>query len=137
MVADAGVAILNGADYDSWMARLIEASNAPDRVVLDVAELTGKKPGDNPHLWYDPASMPALAEALAKTLGAIDPDGAAEYEKQPGGVPRNAPASDGEGSGDQGALRRGAGHRDRAGLRADGEGPRPHHAERGFPDAPR
>ena len=32
-----------------------------------------KKAGDNPHLWYDPATMPAVASALAAALAAADP----------------------------------------------------------------
>ncbi len=80
-VADAGVVIMNGADYDPWMQKLTEASSAPDRVVIDVAALIGRKPGDNPHLWYDPAAMPALGDALVAALSKIDPDGAAGYGK--------------------------------------------------------
>jgi len=34
--------------------------------------LVQKKAGDNPHLWYDPATMPALAKALAASLSAVD-----------------------------------------------------------------
>ncbi len=47
--------------------------------MIAVADLIGKKPGDNPHLWYDPATPPALADALTKALAAADPDGAAGY----------------------------------------------------------
>ena len=39
-----------------------------DRTTIVVAELVGKKSGDNPHLWYDPATMPAVAKALAADL---------------------------------------------------------------------
>ena len=81
MVADARVVIMNGADYDHWMERLIEASDRPDRIVIDVAALLGKRPGDNPHVWYDPTAMPDLAEALTRTLSALDPEGAAQYEQ--------------------------------------------------------
>jgi zinc/manganese transport system substrate-binding protein len=81
-VADAGIVILNGADYDPWMDRLIGASAKPDRKVIDVASLLGRKAGDNPHIWYDPKAMPALATALADTLSAIDPDGASAYRQR-------------------------------------------------------
>lgn len=79
-IADARVVIMNGADYDPWAARLAAASTSPDRIVLDVAALSGHKAGDNPHVWYDPAAMPALVKALAERLSAIDPDGKAAYE---------------------------------------------------------
>jgi zinc/manganese transport system substrate-binding protein len=64
------------------MDRLIGASAKPDRKVIDVATLIGRKAGDNPHVWYDPKAMPALANALAATFSAIDPDGKAGYEQR-------------------------------------------------------
>jgi zinc/manganese transport system substrate-binding protein len=33
----------------------------------------GKKAGDNPHLWYDPGTMPAAAKALAEAFAKADP----------------------------------------------------------------
>lgn len=78
-VANARIVILNGADYDPWMARLIEASANDTRKVIDVAQLTGHAPGDNPHVCYDPKAMPALANALANALTALDPDGKDGY----------------------------------------------------------
>ncbi|HVY21618.1 MAG TPA: zinc ABC transporter substrate-binding protein [Bauldia sp.] len=81
-VADAGIVILNGADYDPWMTRLVDASANDQRKVIDVASLIGRAPGDNPHVWYDPKAMPALANALADTLSALDPGGKAGYEQR-------------------------------------------------------
>ena len=43
------------------------------RKVIVVADLMQRKSGDNPHLWYDPATMPALAKALAAELAGRDP----------------------------------------------------------------
>lgn len=76
---DANVVIANGADYDPWINDLISASKAEDRTEIVAANLVGKKAGDNPHLWYDPATMKAVAEKLAETLGTIDPEHKAEY----------------------------------------------------------
>lgn len=81
-VADAEVVIMNGLEYDHWMEALIEASPESDRVVLDVAALLGATEGTNPHLWYDPRAVPALAGALAATLSAADPEGAAQYQSR-------------------------------------------------------
>jgi zinc/manganese transport system substrate-binding protein len=39
----------------------------------------GKKAGDNPHLWYDPATMPKVAAAVAAALAQADPAGAPDY----------------------------------------------------------
>ncbi len=57
-LADAQVVIVNGADYDPWVSKLLQTAPRPARVVIDVARLTGWQPGGNPHLWYDPATMP-------------------------------------------------------------------------------
>jgi zinc/manganese transport system substrate-binding protein len=80
-VAKAAVVVLNGADYDPWMNRLIEASAAKDQAVIDVAALIGRKAGDNPHVWYDVEAISGLASRLADTLAAKDPAGAADYRK--------------------------------------------------------
>jgi zinc/manganese transport system substrate-binding protein len=78
-LADAQIAIVNGADYDPWMEKLLAAAPHAGRSVVSAAALTGKKPGDNPHLWYDPATMPRVAEAIAAALTKADPAHAADY----------------------------------------------------------
>ncbi len=72
-IAAANVVIYNGAAYDSWMDKLLEVSAAPGRAVIVAADLVHSKAGDNPHLWYDPPTMPAVATALAAALGTMDP----------------------------------------------------------------
>jgi zinc/manganese transport system substrate-binding protein len=79
-IAAAKLVIYNGADYDPWMAKLLAANSAPGRAAIVAADLTGKKPGDNPHLWYDPATMPAVAIAIANRLAAIDPADKADFD---------------------------------------------------------
>jgi zinc/manganese transport system substrate-binding protein len=78
-IAGAQIAILNGADYDPWMEKLLRAAPRPGRTVITVAELVGKKAGDNPHLWYDPATMPAAAKALADAFSKADPAHISDY----------------------------------------------------------
>jgi len=75
----AQIVIYNGADYDPWMAKLLKSVPNPKRVVINVAELVGKKPGDNPHLWYDPPTMPKVAQALADVLSKADPSHRSAY----------------------------------------------------------
>jgi zinc/manganese transport system substrate-binding protein len=72
-IAAAQVVILNGADYDPWMDKLLKSSPRPSRTAIVVADLMGKKAGDNPHLWYDPGTMPAAAKALAEAFAKADP----------------------------------------------------------------
>src|SRR5471030_2881435 len=79
-IADSKIVIVNGADYDPWMEKLLAAAPRPGRIVVTAALLTGKKPGDNPHLWYDPATMPAVAKAVSQYLVQADPAHKADYD---------------------------------------------------------
>jgi zinc/manganese transport system substrate-binding protein len=81
-VADARVVLFNGADYDPWMSHLLTAAERPERVAIEAAALVGVTDGGNPHVWYDPKTIPAVADALAKALAKIDPEGAAGYESR-------------------------------------------------------
>ena len=81
-IADARIVIANGADYDPWMEKLLGASRSASRTMINVAALVGRKPGDNPHLWYEPATMPAFAKALAAALTAADPAHRVAYQQR-------------------------------------------------------
>ena len=76
----ARLVIYNGIDYDPWVAKLLGAAKAAGRATIVVADLVGKHPGDNPHIWYDPATMLALAKALSAALADADPAHAADYQ---------------------------------------------------------
>ena len=67
-VADADIVIYSGIGYDSWMDKLLGTAGKPGRVVICVADLIGAKDGDNPHIWYDPKTMPALVQKLEPLL---------------------------------------------------------------------
>ena len=79
-LADARLVVYSGADYDPWVDKLLAASKSSTRKVIVAADLMHRKSGDNPHLWYDPATMPAVAKALAAEFEAEDPAGKAGYE---------------------------------------------------------
>ncbi len=79
-IAGTDVVITNGADYDPWMDKLLSASGRTDRAIIVAAALVGAKSGDNPHLWYEPKTLPEVAAALAAKLEARDPADAAEYK---------------------------------------------------------
>ena len=79
-IADAQIVVYNGADYDPWMVKLLSAGHAKPTSVV-AADLVGAKPGDNPHLWYDPKTFPAVAKAMADDLKTLDPSHAADYAK--------------------------------------------------------
>jgi zinc/manganese transport system substrate-binding protein len=72
-ISDARIVVYSGIDYDPWMAKLLGAARSGERQVIVVADLIGRKTGDNPHIWYDPATMLAFAKTLAAALAADDP----------------------------------------------------------------
>jgi len=73
-IAAADLIVENGLGYDSWVDKIIAASPNPRRRVIEVRRVLGL-PEDtaNPHVWYDPKTMPAVAEAVAAALSAIEP----------------------------------------------------------------
>ncbi|MDR3095917.1 MAG: metal ABC transporter solute-binding protein [Paraburkholderia sp.] len=78
----ARLVVYNGADYDPWMTKLLSAtgSGGGQRTIVVAADLVGKKAGDNPHLWYDPRTMPAVARAVSAALGTADPAHKSVYD---------------------------------------------------------
>jgi zinc/manganese transport system substrate-binding protein len=81
-VADADIVIYSGISYDPWMDKLLATKGKPDRVVIEVSDLIDAKEGDNPHIWYDPKTMPALGAKLVEVLGKINPAQADAYQKR-------------------------------------------------------
>ncbi|OBH02470.1 ABC transporter substrate-binding protein [Mycobacterium sp. E2699] len=75
--AGAKLVVINGAGYDSWAAKLAAGSAAGAHVV-SAAEVTKTPEGANPHLWYLPSAVTAVADAVTAELSKIDPQ-AADY----------------------------------------------------------
>ena len=71
-VSAAQLVVQNGVGYDSFMNKIEAASPSPTRKVIDVQTLLGLPDSTpNPHLWYSPKTMPAVAKAIvARPLGA-------------------------------------------------------------------
>jgi zinc/manganese transport system substrate-binding protein len=81
-ISDAQIVVYSGIDYDPWMEKLLGAARSGERTTIVVAELAGRKAGDNPHIWYDPATMLAYAKALGAALDADDPAHASGYDQR-------------------------------------------------------
>jgi zinc/manganese transport system substrate-binding protein len=79
LVADARLVIVNGIGYDDFMTHLLDASPDPSRIVIDVQQVMGVADDANAHIWYDPATMPRVAQATATALSQLDPAHAADY----------------------------------------------------------
>jgi zinc/manganese transport system substrate-binding protein len=79
-VSAAAVVIQNGVGYDTYMDRIESAAPNSQRRVVDVQHLLGLPDSTpNPHLWYDPRTMPAVAAAIGNDLAAVDPAHAAYF----------------------------------------------------------
>ena len=81
-VANADYVVENGAGYDSWMDKLLSAGGSQNRKVMTVADLLGKKDGDNPHFWYSPTYVNQVVLQMEQDLIAIDPSNADYYKQQ-------------------------------------------------------
>lgn len=80
----ARVVVQNGLGYDAFMEKLEGATGRVGsdsaRKVIDVRQLLSLHSSTpNPHLWYRPQTMPAVADALAGDLSAIQPAHAAYF----------------------------------------------------------
>jgi zinc/manganese transport system substrate-binding protein len=80
--AQADLVILNGAGYDDWGKKLLDANSSRHRQVLNVADLLRKKAGDNPHFWYDPGYVVKVADAITARYQAIDSSDASFFDQQ-------------------------------------------------------
>jgi zinc/manganese transport system substrate-binding protein len=80
--AEAKLVILNGAGYDDWGKKLLSANQAPGRHVLNLADLLGKKVGDNPHFWYSPEYVGKVADSITAQYRAIDAAGASYFDQR-------------------------------------------------------
>jgi zinc/manganese transport system substrate-binding protein len=79
-VSQAKIVVQNGVGYDNFMTKIASASPSSSRKVIDVQKLLGVPDSTrNPHLWYKPATMPAVAAALVSDLSALRPGQAAYF----------------------------------------------------------
>lgn len=90
----AKLVVVNGGHYDEWATKLAQTS-APDAPVINAVESSGlpsEAPGEpagdehdhagNPHVWYAPASVTAVADAVTAELGKLAPEAADYFGRQ-------------------------------------------------------
>jgi zinc/manganese transport system substrate-binding protein len=79
-VGQARLVVQNGLGYDAFMNTIESAAPGSGRTVIDVQRLLRLPDSTaNPHLWYDPATMPKVASAVAAALAALEPGHAAYF----------------------------------------------------------
>ena len=80
-VSAAQLVVQNGVGYDTFMNTIENAAPNSARKVIVVQNLLGLPAGTpNPHLWYKPSTMPAVANAIAADLEAIQPAHASYFK---------------------------------------------------------
>jgi zinc/manganese transport system substrate-binding protein len=82
LIAQAQYVIVNGAGYDAWASRLVDANPSSTRRVLAVGDLVGKKEGDNPHLWYSPTYVDRAIDRMTADFKKLDPADTAYFDQQ-------------------------------------------------------
>ncbi|HVB70301.1 MAG TPA: zinc ABC transporter substrate-binding protein [Acidimicrobiales bacterium] len=66
-VARASVVIENGAGYDTWLSKLVQARSRPP-VVINAARLAAVRSGSNPHLFFRVPVAEQVVRALTRDL---------------------------------------------------------------------
>jgi zinc/manganese transport system substrate-binding protein len=80
-ISNASLIVQNGVGYDTWASDIEKAVPASSRKVVDVQQLLGLPDSTpNPHLWYNPTTMPKVATAIANDLAAIQPAHASYFK---------------------------------------------------------
>jgi zinc/manganese transport system substrate-binding protein len=73
-VSGANLLVENGVGYDSFMQKIASASSSDSRQVINAQELLGLPDSTaNPHLWYKPETMPAVAGQLVADFAELQP----------------------------------------------------------------
>ena len=74
LLNQAQLVVQNGVGYDRFMNTIEDAVPSSSRKLIVVQNLLGLPDSTpNPHLWYRPGTMPAVANAIAADLAAIQP----------------------------------------------------------------
>lgn len=80
-IGQAQLIVENGLGYDDFISKIQAAAAGSGTRVVDAQRVLGlSNSTPNPHLWYDPRTMPAVARAIAADLAAVDPGHAAYYQ---------------------------------------------------------
>jgi zinc/manganese transport system substrate-binding protein len=80
-ISAAKLVVQNGVGYDDWATTIENAAPNAGRKVINVQQLLGLPDSTpNPHLWYRPGTMTAVAGAIAADLAQVDPAHAAYYK---------------------------------------------------------
>lgn len=81
-MALADVVVVNGLGYDPWARALLAPGALGRRVVVDVGHVVGGHLGDNPHRWYNPDDVRAVAGAITAAYQQVNPAQSAYFAQR-------------------------------------------------------
>jgi zinc/manganese transport system substrate-binding protein len=81
-LATAQLVVVNGVGYDGWTGKLLDANPVDGRRLLTVGDLVGVSPGGNPHLWYSPAVVRRVVDAITAAYTQLEPRNGRYFEQQ-------------------------------------------------------
>ena len=73
--------VVNGADYDPWASKLA-TTTVPKVPLISAAAVTETPDGANPHLWYKPSAVTAVADAVTAELTRLSPSAVGYFATQ-------------------------------------------------------
>lgn len=80
-ISQAGLIVQNGLGYDAFMSKLEAADGSSSQVVISAQKVLGLPDSTrNPHLWYSPKTMPAVAKSITAALARLQPAHRAYFE---------------------------------------------------------
>jgi zinc/manganese transport system substrate-binding protein len=94
-VSKAGLVVENGGGYDDFLHKLAEDTGLDGKNLLNAVDVSGLASGTsatadghshadaaagfNEHVWYSPAAMSRLADAVSDKLAGLDPSSAGDF----------------------------------------------------------
>ena len=78
-IQNAQVAVVNGAGYDDWALKAAQQSSKT--LVVDAADASGVKTGDNPHIWFSANARIKTADAITADYIKLQPSHKAQFEQ--------------------------------------------------------
>ena len=80
-VAEADVAVMNGAGYDAWLGKLVNSNDHPTKLINVATDIRHLPEGENKHLWYDFATMIKVNRYLVKQFSELRPQQRDTFQK--------------------------------------------------------
>lgn len=81
-LADATLVVINGAGYDTWATKLVDAAGLPAARIIRADSWPGWHMGDNPHLWFNTRAVADFVTRMQEACAQADPAHASAYAQR-------------------------------------------------------